>query len=736
MKKLLCFFKNLPYRHYIGISMVLFSAGLTALCYRFQAVCAWESVLDLLDAMRYYFLSIAHAKTVPAARIAALPALDLSPVLSIPVAEISRRLTALFPALFTREMLVAYTDAVGDIAGAAALLLLPAVLLVVTTVALLRLWLLHPNGRAGEKTRALQKIEARSRTPCVATVAWLRETADFFAVHRKYLIATAVVWSVNLNLFPIAAAAVGFYFYFSAAFDVASLFVFAVRVLTGALIASRSACLAFWLFVGWRVLCRIREWIGYHTLEAGEASNRDVIAALPCLTITQGTMGAKKTTLITDMALSCTQMFRQKALEQMIQNDLRFPCFNFAAFRGDLKDAMARREVYSLRTVEGYLQRRHAAYVRHPSPETVWGYDDTRYPMTYNSDLKIIPLWEALTNYAKQFFIYTMNSSMLVANYSIREDLVLLDYGNLPIWDQDIFHRDPRARDLESEYAHILDFDLLRLGKKMLQDNPAAGSLEFGVVNITEIGKERGNMNTLKELRRLTEECNQKNDRFEDYLKMIRHPAVVENYVYIKCFTDDQRAMSWAADGRELATIINVSECSPVYPVLPFFTWAEMFFSFFRGRWENFKVQYDSIDRDMCAPVFYVQRLLAACFAIHERTTNRFGRMVSSLTLAAGDEESDRREVPYYLATKKIYSERFATNCHKGMFERAAARTRVGIADYPTYSGILATDEELQKQHSFFITETTTTETAAPKADRLPAPGEEKEKPRKPAKSP
>ena len=53
-------------------------------------------------------------------------------------------------------------------------------------------------------------------------------------------------------------------------------------------------------------------------------------------------------------------------------------------------------------------------------------------------------------------------------------------------------------------------------------------------VDITEIGKERKNMLELKELKKREEATNQKNDGFNDWLKMIRHSATVDNFPFVK----------------------------------------------------------------------------------------------------------------------------------------------------------------------------------------------------------
>lgn len=44
-----------------------------------------------------------------------------------------------------------------------------------------------------------------------------------------------------------------------------------------------------------------------------------------------------------------------------------------------------------------------------------------------------------------------------------------MDSGNFPLWLTDFF---PKRRRESSRHAHILDFDVLRLGKKVLENNP------------------------------------------------------------------------------------------------------------------------------------------------------------------------------------------------------------------------------------------------------------------------
>lgn len=88
---------------------------------------------------------------------------------------------------------------------------------------------------------------------------------------------------------------------------------------------------------------------------------------------------------------------------------------------------------------------------------------------------------------------------------------------------------------------------MLRLGKKVIANNPKAGSFEFGVVVITEVGKERKNNLELTDVKGKAKETNQKNDLFNVWLKMCRHAATVDNFPFIKVITDEQRAESWGS---------------------------------------------------------------------------------------------------------------------------------------------------------------------------------------------
>ena len=92
-------------------------------------------------------------------------------------------------------------------------------------------------------------------------------------------------------------------------------------------------------------------------------------------------------------------------------------------------------------------------------------------------------IFDVLSTYARLYFIYVIESSLIVSNYSVRETNEQISLGNFPLWNLSFF-----GNETDGRFSHILDFDTLRLGRKVIENNKNTGSFEFGIILITEIG--------------------------------------------------------------------------------------------------------------------------------------------------------------------------------------------------------------------------------------------------------
>ena len=66
-------------------------------------------------------------------------------------------------------------------------------------------------------------------------------------------------------------------------------------------------------------------------------------------------MGKKKTTAITDMALSQEVMFRQKAFDILQKSDMKFPHFPWILFEKAMQAEIESGRVYNLATVKYWV---------------------------------------------------------------------------------------------------------------------------------------------------------------------------------------------------------------------------------------------------------------------------------------------------------------------------------------------------------------------------------------------
>ena len=606
-----------------------------------------------------------------------------------------------FALLIDGENLSGYWAAVGNVMLVAVKVI--AILLPCVIVIMLVVYRMYRQGNTkhNHDTKPLQIFKWLARWTYQPIKRVVLSYLDFLRQNSAIWICWIILWVFHLNAASIFMGFFAYYFYFVLSFDVGNLYVQVCKLFIDLQVIFRH--FPWWSIVTvcWLLFNRWRKKIALNRLRHYEARNCGFINELPIVSMSCGSMGKKKTTLITDMVLSQEVMFRQKALEILQQNDMKFPYFPWIAFEDELRSCMEHGTVNNLASVKTWVQLKRSRFIKHHNAKwQLYGYDYRRYGTRFDDALKINRLFDVLETYALAYFIYVIQSSLIVANYSIRTDNAILDNGNFPLWLMDFF---PKHRRECSRHAHILDFDVLRLGKKVLENNPRAGSFEFGVVAITEIGKERGNNLELKEVKRNTDDTNQKNDLFNSWLKMCRHSATVDNFPFIKVFTDEQRPESWGADARDLCDIINVISSGDMRLALPFYTIEEMIsewvFNRFMRLYEDFRFRRG----DNTLLVHILKNVSAWLWRRNLRFYNRFGYCTLRIEKERGTMDGKTENKKYYLMNTKIYAQRFSTDCFSDYFNELAQKSHLGIADYLEYATEKANVSELKEQNSYFI---------------------------------
>ena len=525
----------------------------------------------------------------------------------------------------------------------------------------------------------------------------------FFTENSFWLKFFIGIWCLNFNIFAVAVDFFAWYFYFAASFDVGTLWLQVYKVcldLWGMICFVPSAV---WVIIILWQLNKKRFAKAKRRLRMMEADNCDFITSQPISQMIVGSQGSGKTTEGTDTVLSVQNIFRDKAFEILLNNDLKFPNFPWINFENDLRLAIENHFVFNLYSAREWVATAAERFEAFPSVFTCFGYDYERYPLTYNDGLNERNLFEVLDSYARAYFIYIVQSSLIFSNYPVRTDNILMDEGNLPLWNTDFLGRDPKYREAYSRYSHILDFDYIRLGLTVLEDPKHNNAFEFGIIDITEIGKERGNNLELKDVKKGTEETNQKNDLFNAWMKMCRHSATVDNFPFIKVFTDEQRPESWGADARDLADILHIISSGDMKLALPFYTIEEMLsdwaFHRFLRLYEDFRFRRG----DNTLLVHILKSITARLWRRNLRIYNLYGYSVLKIEKERGTMDGKIENKKCFLMNAKIYANRFSTDCFSDYFNDLAGRSHMGLNDYPEYATEKASVDELRAQNSYFI---------------------------------
>ena len=367
---------------------------------------------------------------------------------------------------------------------------------------------------------------------------------------------------------------------------------------------------------------------------------------------------------------------------------------------------MEHHEVFNLAYCKKYVAKKAYRFHKNPCRQKIWGYEFEKYTMDYDDDLKKKSLFAYLVDYAKAFFVYVINSSLVFSNYSVREDFVCNE-GYFPIWSFNFFDRSSEASQMYSKYAHILNFDMLRLGKKMIEEDKQNGAFEFGIVAITEIGKERGNMLNNREFKRKDEECNPNNDLFNYSLKMARHRATICGFPFIRFFTDEQRPESWGADARDICSIIRTVDRSDEIRLYRGTILHQFIDDVISPKFEAYKVRMKNLGKTNTLRYYLAKNIVSAFEAKTERNVNHYSYINLEFEIESGRLNGKTKLHNYYLSIKKIRSDRFQTDCYGDLFDEISLSSGVGIVDILTYMDSKATKQELEMQRSYFYTDMT-----------------------------
>ena len=444
----------------------------------------------------------------------------------------------------------------------------------------------------------------------------------------------------------------------------------------------------------------LRRRIALRRLQIYESRNSGLVENMPICSMLVGTMGTKKTTILTDMALTLTNCFKLRALEDLQKIRKEYPKFNFSKLDDFLKRCIIHHQIYSLKSVDAIwekkLQRSLKSDKMRMLGESLLDFSE------FSDGLSLTDIFSSFIKYSKLFLVYYINSALIYSNYAIRYDFQYSSVGNFPLYNSDFFSSVEYSIDSEeiSTYSHILDFDMLRLGKKLIEDSEVSKVYDFGFFALTEIGKERGNQITTQGLKRMDEDTNQKNDYFNAFVKLIRHTSTINNYPYCKFLADEQRPESLEVDLRDLFDIVRIKRSDKYKCVFPLY-FERPFLECINEIYDKYNLERIFYRSNDSLKYYLARKIIGWLYGVNTRILNKYGVYKCDLEIETSG-INDIQSVKYYLMKKKIYSNRFKTDAYNSFF-KASRSDLIGIGDINQYESTRASKAELQAQNSYFI---------------------------------
>ena len=269
----------------------------------------WQSYLRLGEACRdlglsvaYYFCELFGAQYSFAPTVTEYSAvMQWDILLPSDFAGFTDAAGKYFSLLFSGENFSGYWESVANGLGGAAKLLvvvLPCVLLLIIIV---RAMYRRSNTKHNHDTLPLRIFKWLARRTYQPIKRAVRSYLAFLRRQSWIIVCWAFLLVFHLNLASVAIGFFAYYFYFVLSFDIGNLYVQVCKLFIDLQVIFRH--FSWWSIatIAWLIFNRWRRNIALNRLRHFEARNCGFINELPIVSMSCGSMGRKKTTLITDM---------------------------------------------------------------------------------------------------------------------------------------------------------------------------------------------------------------------------------------------------------------------------------------------------------------------------------------------------------------------------------------------------------------------------------------------------
>lgn len=529
-----------------------------------------------------------------------------------------------------------------------------------------------------------------------------------FCSSKIFVFSFIILALYNINMFSFFLTLLAWYFYFVFSVDLISLWVLVCKFIISISPLLRPVFIPFWV-VGIIVLI---EWIkisvAFRKLEDFYDKNDNFVSELGIITGIYGPPGTGKNLLEIAIATQKEVLLRKQAFSGMMEIRSEFPDFPFRFLEQDVEKVKRDTVCVNKIQVEYYFRKLFS------NQEFIYSYNLKKNKTTHYDKLKVANIKDELLDYAQLYYIYI--SSLAASTYALRYDVGVKIGHALPEIKYDFFHRDFR-NDKDSQISKIFDMNLIRLGEQLdgksgdvfvPSEDKTATLADFGVLTLSEFGKDRGNRFTNQS--RKDNKVKPQNDGTANCLGILRHLVTVRYKQYGFIIWDEQKLSAFSGLEAAMAenNIFLGKQNRKTKLTLPLWFVEGTILEWCQDKFNGAYEKYIYLRNDKTLFSYAVSHLSAFFNNLTRNINNTFGYRKLALSLSGvnvnGAQEKSGEE-SFFLMNKIVFSNRYRTDCYKGFFDTLKKQAKVGINEMSSFDGVTATIEELIRTNGFFATE-------------------------------
>lgn len=674
-----------------------------------------KSFIEFIDSVVYYFRSMFSETPIDKETVSVITFDDTvtNSVLPIDIEVFGYRFLATFEMLVNIDYIKnAWSGFLIWLSKAANIILILAVPVIILICVYYNFIIFRAKeGEANERSRPLKvflKFQDKIYHPI--KYFFIRLYLEF-RYSNFFFYGFLIIALYNINAFAFALTFIAWYLYFVFSIDFLSIWYLLCKFLICISPLLHPFFWPFWI-IGFIVLLeylKIRS--AYRKLDDMYASNDEFVEELGIITGIYGVPGAGKNLLEVGIATQKERLLRLQAFNQLMEIRSEFPDFPFRYLELEIEDLKVNNKVYNKVQVQYYFKDKFK------DQTVLYGYDIEANKNEHYDKLKVAPILDELLDYAQLYYIYI--SSLAASTYALRYDKGIELTHAFPGLRYNFFHRDFRG-DKDSEMAKIFDLNLIRLNNQLDNDTTSSDNtfkpkdnknitlFDFGLLTLSEFGKERGNRYTNQS--RKDKKVKPSNDGAANCLGVLRHLTTVRHKQYGYMLWDEQKLSAFSGLEAAMAetNIFIPKQNKNQKSSLPLWFIESVFLEWFSSRYNYLYQKYIHMRNDQTLFSYIVSHISAFFNNLIRNLTNTFGyrKVVLSLSgVNVNGVQEQRGEDSFYLMNKIILSNRYATDCYKGFFDNLKRQAKEGINQFNSFKGIAASIQELYETNGYFASE-------------------------------